>query len=33
MGGYGRSPMMEAFVGSSIDKVLRESDRPVMICR
>jgi len=33
MGGYGHSPMMEAFLGSGIDKVLHESDRPVMICR
>jgi nucleotide-binding universal stress UspA family protein len=33
MGGYGRSPVVEAFLGSSVDQVLRESDRPVLICR
>jgi nucleotide-binding universal stress UspA family protein len=33
MGGYGRSPVVEAFLGSAVDQVLRESDRPVLICR
>jgi nucleotide-binding universal stress UspA family protein len=33
MGGYGRSPVVEAFLGSAVDQVLRESDRPLLICR
>ena len=33
MGGYGFSPVFEAMWGSAIDRVLRESLRPVLICR
>jgi nucleotide-binding universal stress UspA family protein len=33
MGGYGHSPVVEAFLGSTVDRVLRSSDRPVLICR
>jgi nucleotide-binding universal stress UspA family protein len=33
MGGYGNSPVVEAFLGSTVDQVLRSSDRPVLICR
>ena len=33
MGGYGHSPVLEAVLGSSIDQVLRESRKPILICR
>ncbi len=33
MGGYGFSPVMEIALGSAVDKVLRTSRRPVLICR
>jgi nucleotide-binding universal stress UspA family protein len=33
MGGYGRSPLVEAVLGSAVDQVLRESARPVLVCR
>ena len=33
MGGYGHSPVVEAALGSAVDQVLRESDRPVLISR
>jgi nucleotide-binding universal stress UspA family protein len=33
MGGYGASPVVEAVRGSSVDDVLRESDKPMLICR
>ncbi|HKZ68684.1 MAG TPA: universal stress protein [Anaerolineales bacterium] len=33
MGGYGASPVVEAMRGSSVDDVLRESDKPMLICR
>jgi nucleotide-binding universal stress UspA family protein len=33
MGGYGSSPVVEVVLGSSVDKVLRESRRPMLICR
>ena len=33
MGGYGAAPVMEVVLGSSVDQVLRESHRPVLICR
>ena len=32
MGGYGFSPVLEVMLGSSVDQVLRESGRPVLIC-
>jgi nucleotide-binding universal stress UspA family protein len=32
MGGYGRHHMLEVMVGSELDKVLRQADRPVLIC-
>lgn len=33
MGGYGASPVVEVVLGSIVDQVLRESRRPVLICR
>ena len=33
MGGYSKSPMVELVIGSSVDGVLRESDKPMLICR
>jgi len=33
MGGYGFSPVLEVVLGSAVDQVLRESRKPVLICR
>jgi nucleotide-binding universal stress UspA family protein len=33
MGGYGHSPVVEVVLGSAVDRVLRESRWPVLICR
>jgi len=33
MGGYGFSPVLEVVLGSAVDRVLRESRRPMLICR
>ena len=33
MGGYGQRPVVEVVLGSSVDRVLRESWVPVLICR
>jgi nucleotide-binding universal stress UspA family protein len=33
MGGYGTAPVFEVVLGSVVDQVLRESNRPVLICR
>ncbi|MEW5986231.1 MAG: universal stress protein, partial [Chloroflexota bacterium] len=33
MGGYGHRPMVEVVLGSVVDQVLREAERPVLICR
>jgi nucleotide-binding universal stress UspA family protein len=33
MGGYGTAPVFEVVLGSVVDQVLRESSRPVLICR
>jgi nucleotide-binding universal stress UspA family protein len=33
MGGYGRHPVREVVLGSTVDEVLRQSRRPVLICR
>lgn len=33
MGGYGYSPMWEAMLGSAVDALLRESRRPMLICK
>ena len=33
MGGYGLGPVVEAMLGSTVDAVLRKSDRPVLFCR
>jgi nucleotide-binding universal stress UspA family protein len=33
MGGYGSNPVVEVVLGSSVDRVLRESRRPVLVCR
>jgi nucleotide-binding universal stress UspA family protein len=32
-GGYGRSPVMEVALGSTVDHLLRTSRRPVLICQ
>ena len=33
MGGYGYSPMWEAMLGSAVDRLLRESQQPMLICK
>jgi nucleotide-binding universal stress UspA family protein len=33
IGGYGMRPALEAVLGSTVDGVLRQSRRPVLICR
>lgn len=33
IGGYGHSPLVEAVLGGTVDRVLRAADRPVLICR
>jgi nucleotide-binding universal stress UspA family protein len=33
MGGYGRNPVLEVVLGSTVDNVLRHSSVPVLICR
>lgn len=33
MGGYSTSPLLHVVLGSTVDQVLRESDRPMMICK
>lgn len=33
MGSYGHSPLVEAMLGSTVDRVLRESRTPILICR
>ena len=33
MGGYGHQPLLKAFLGSTVDRVLREAWFPVLICR
>ena len=33
MGGYGAHPAIEVVVGSAVDRILREADRPILICR
>jgi len=33
MGGYGFSPVWEVVLGSALDQVLRESSKPILICR
>ncbi len=33
MGGYGLQPLAEVVLGSAVDQVLRQSFRPVLICR
>ncbi len=33
MGGYGHSPVVEAALGSAVDQILRETDKPVLISR
>jgi nucleotide-binding universal stress UspA family protein len=33
MGGYGLNPILEVVFGSSVDQVLRESCKPMLICR
>lgn len=33
MGGYGFTPPLDAMLGSAVDEVLKESERPVLICR
>jgi nucleotide-binding universal stress UspA family protein len=33
MGGYGLSPVLEVVLGSTVNDVLRESEKPILICR
>jgi len=33
LGGYGFSPVLEVVLGSAVDQVLRESRKPMLICR
>ena len=33
MGGYGYNPVLEVVLGSAVDQVLRESRKPMLICR
>ncbi|MBE0409777.1 MAG: universal stress protein [Anaerolineales bacterium] len=33
MGGYGRHPLVEITLGSSLDKILQISSKPILICR
>ncbi len=33
IGGYGYRPLFEAVLGSTVDQLLRDSDRPLLICR
>ena len=33
MGGYGYAPLLERVLGSTVDRVLRESPVPVLVCR
>jgi len=33
IGGYGHSPVLEVVLGSAVDQVLRESRKPMLICR
>ncbi|MGE5225013.1 MAG: universal stress protein [Omnitrophica WOR_2 bacterium] len=33
MGGYGRNPVLDVVLGSTVDHVLRESNLPVLFCR
>jgi nucleotide-binding universal stress UspA family protein len=33
MGGYGRSPVLEVMLGSTVDPILQASQIPVLICR
>jgi nucleotide-binding universal stress UspA family protein len=33
MGSYGSRPIFEVVLGSAVDRVLRESRRPMLICR
>lgn len=33
MGGYGYSPMWEAMLGSAVDRLLRECQQPMLVCK
>ncbi len=33
MGGYGNHPVLEVVLGSAVDQVLREANKPILICR
>jgi nucleotide-binding universal stress UspA family protein len=33
MGGYGFHPVLEVMLGSTVDRVLRESRQPILVCR
>jgi nucleotide-binding universal stress UspA family protein len=33
LGGYGLSPVLEVFLGSTLDQLLNQSHRPMLICR
>jgi nucleotide-binding universal stress UspA family protein len=33
LGGYGRNPVLELLLGSTVDYILRKSAKPMLICR
>jgi nucleotide-binding universal stress UspA family protein len=33
MGGYGSAPIVDVVAGSTVNHILREFDKPVLICR
>jgi nucleotide-binding universal stress UspA family protein len=33
MGGYGLRPVLEVLLGSTVDRMLRTSNRPILVCR
>jgi nucleotide-binding universal stress UspA family protein len=33
MGSYGFNPLLEVVLGSTVDKILRSAEMPVLVCR
>jgi len=33
MGGYGKSPLINVAIGSTVDQMMREFEKPILICR
>jgi nucleotide-binding universal stress UspA family protein len=33
MGGYGRNPLLQTVLGNTVDQVLRQARRPILLCR